>query len=374
MAKEAQLLTLEEIDKQIKTEYKEDGDPNIIPRPSFYNTGVPSIDFAFGGGVEGEYGGFPAGHITEVFGPTGVGKTTLVYRAIAHNQKVNPDKINIILDYEHTTDPKYIKACGVKFDKSTLRIFRPTTMEQGFEYLLMYMQTGKLGIFCVDSLAAMNPGADLIKQEKDMAAAQMASKARLLSQILRNLVPKLAKTDATLIFINHEIANISINPYSGGYQPPTITPGGNALKYYTSMRIQLAYKGAITEESKALDGTDIKIGVGKKISAFVEKFKFGAPGQRVEYMIRSNEGIDTLTPLIGVSEELGFIKKDKRTYVVTVVGHEPVRAVGADALREALKANPGLVDALTTAVGGTKIETSTLPTALTLESDVWESQ
>lgn len=367
-------LSIEDIERYIKDTYEETGDPNeVAKRPNFYGTGVPSIDYALGGAVDGEFGGFPAGHITEVFGGTGCGKTTLAYTAIAHTQKTQPDKINVILDYEHTTDPRYIKACGVEFDKNKLRIHRPETMEQGFEYLLMYMATGKLGMFVIDSLAAMNPRGDMEKQEKDMGAAMMASKARLLSQILRNLVPKVAKTDAALVFINHEMQNINMNPF-GGYQPPTTTPGGNALKYYTSMRIKLDYKNAIADTSKTFDGNEIKVNVGKKISAYVDKFKFGNPGQRVEYILRAGEGIDTVTPVIGAAEGMKIIKKDKQSYVVNLPGFESVKVRGADAFREYVKNTPELLDALTKAVSGGSVVTPAyaLPSDLQELSDVWE--
>ena len=350
MAKEKQ-LSLEEVESFLAKQYGHDGDPNNIPRPNFYATGVAPIDFALGGG-SGEMGGFPAGHMTEVYGREAVGKTTLVYRAIAHSQRTQPNKFHVILDYEHTTDPKYIQACGVQFDKKTLKIHRPKTMEEGIEMLLLYMKTGNLGICCVDSFAAMNPGKEMAKMQEDVGAMGVASKAKLMAQVCRLLVPELAKTDCSVIWINHEIANIVANPYQGGYNPPTVTPGGNALKYYSSMRIQLSFKGMLVEEGLTLDGKEVKVGVGKKIEAYVEKFKFGSPGQRVQYLIRAGEGIDTVTPLLATAILNKLVEKKGGTHTVKLAGFEQVTARSADAFREVVKNNPELQASLLAACGG----------------------
>lgn len=342
----------DEIESFLAKTYGHDGDPNNIPRPNFYRTGVPSIDHALGGGT-GELGGFPAGHMTEIYGKEAVGKTTLVYRAIAHAQKVQPEKIHLILDYEHTTDSKYIQACGVEFNKTKLRIMRPKTMEEGIAILYIFLKSGRLGICCIDSFAAMNPGTELARMQDDMAKMGVATKAKLMASVCRLLVPELAGTQSAVIFINHEIANIVASPYQGGYNPPTTTPGGNSLKYYSSMRIQLSFKGMITEEGQTLDGKDVKHGVGKKIQAYVEKFKFGSPGQRVDYLIRAGEGIDMLTPLISMGTAAKLIKKEGGGYfTLACPGLDPVRVRGADALRAYFKATPESVSALSAALDG----------------------
>lgn len=345
-------LSQSELDDYLKKQYGTAGDPNeTVERPNFYGTGVPSIDWALGGGVF--YGGFPAGHMTEVYGKEAVGKTSLVYRAIAHAQKTDPSKLHVILDYEHTTDENYIKACGVSFDPSLLRIHRPKTLEQGVELMLLYMKTGKVGIFCIDSLAAMNPAAEAERMQKDVAAMGVSTKAKLLAHVCRLLVPELNQTDMAVVWINHEIANIQANPYAGGYQPPTVTPGGNALKYYTSMRIQLNFKGMLTEEGKTLDGKEVKHGVGKKIQAYVEKFKFGNPGQRVDYLIRAGEGIDQLTPLIASAILAKAVEKKKTGHhTVLLPGFEKFTARSADDFRELVRSEPSLQEALLTACGG----------------------
>lgn len=345
-------LTQDQLDAYLKKQYGNAGDPNeVVERPEFYSTGVPSIDWALGGGKF--YGGFPAGHMTEIYGKEAVGKTSLVYRAIAHTQKTQPHKVNVILDYEHTTDESYIKACGVDFDPNKLRILRPKTMEQGIEMMLLFMKTGNTGIFCIDSLAAMNPAGELKRMSDDVAAMGVSTKAKLLAHVCRLLVPELNETGMSVVWINHEIANIVANPYQGGYNPPTVTPGGNALKYYTSMRVQLNFKGMLTEEGTTLDGKDVKHGIGKKIQAYVEKFKFGNPGQRVDYLIRAGEGIDTITPLIATAIMAKVVEKKGGTHTVKLDGFEKATARSADAFRELVKDSPALQAALLEACGGT---------------------
>lgn len=366
MAKDT-TLSQDQLDEYLEKKYGNSGDPNaVVERPEFYGTGVSSIDWAFGGG--NFYGGFPAGHMTEVYGKEAVGKTSLVYRAIAHTQKTQPHKLNVILDYEHTTDERYIKACGVDFDPKKLRIHRPKTLEEGVELMLLYKKTGNAGIFCVDSLAAMNPGSELERMSKDVAAMGVSSKAKLMAHVCRLLVPELADSGMAVVWINHEIANIVANPYAGGYNPPTITPGGNATKYYASMRIQLSFKGMLTEEGLTLDGKEVKHGVGKKIEAFVEKFKFGNPGQRVQYLIRAGEGIDTITPLIATALTQGFIEKRGGTHTVKLPGVESYKARSAEDFRELVKQTPALQEALTTACGGS-VDAGATPEG-SLEADI----
>lgn len=350
MAKVSQ-LSQQDLDAYLKKQYGNTGDPNeVVERPKFYGTGVPSIDWAMGGG--NFYGGFPAGHMTEVYGKEAVGKTSLVYRAIAHAQKTDPSKMHVILDYEHTTDENYIKSCGVEFDPKKLRIHRPKTLEQGIELMLLYMKTGKVGIFCIDSLAAMNPGKELEKMTDDVAAMGVSTKAKLLAHICRLLVPELNQTEMAVVWINHEIANIVANPYQGGYNPATVTPGGNALKYYASMRIQLVFRGMLTEEGMTLDGKEVKHGIGKKIQAYIEKFKFGNPGQRVDYLIRAGEGIDMITPLIATAIANKVIEKKGGTHSVKLDGYEKATARSADDFRELVKSDESLQAALLAAVGG----------------------
>lgn len=350
MAKDT-TLSQEQLDAYLKKQYGTTGDPTeVAERPYFYGTGVPSIDWAMGGGKF--YGGFPAGHMTEVYGKEAVGKTSLVYRAIAHAQKTQPEKMHIILDYEHTADEDYIKACGVSFDPNQFRILRPKTLEQGIEMMLLFMKTGNVGIFCIDSLAAMNPASELKRMSDDVSAMGVSTKAKLLAHVCRLLVPELNQTQMAVIWINHEIANIVANPYQGGYQPPSVTPGGQALKYYTSMRVQLNFKGMLTEEGTTLDGKEVKHGVGKKIQAYIEKFKFGNPGQRVDYLIRAGEGIDTITPLIATGIQRKLIDKKGGTHTVKVPGFEKLTARSADAFREVVKESPDFQAALLEACGG----------------------
>lgn len=346
--------TIEEIDKYLEGKYGDMGDPLInARRPNiFYRFGIAPMDYALGGG-DGTVGGFPSGHMTEVYGKEAVGKTTLVYRAIAQAQRDHPDKVHLILDYECTTDPKYIQACGVILDKKQLRIFRPESLEEGFRIMLLFHKSGKLGICCVDSLAAMSPEADIKKLKENLSSAMVASKARLLHQILRLMVPELEGSDSAVIFINHEIANIHSGFVPTG-APATTTSGGGALKYYAVMRIQLTFGGMLTEERKTLDGKEQKMGIGRRIRLYVEKFKVGSPGQRVNYIIRAGEGIDILTPLIATGVAQGVLVKAKGgMYTVNLPAYADFKIRGEDAFREHLRGDAAMQQAFLEAVGET---------------------
>jgi recombination protein RecA len=344
------VITLDVIEKFLKEKKGGDiGDPTTnAQRPSvFYGTGIPAIDFALGGGT-GEMGGLPSGHVTEVYGGEAVGKTSLLYRMIAQAQRQHPDKLHLIFDYEHTTDKNYIQACGVQFDRNKLRIFRPRTLEEGVELLLLFHKTGKLGIVCYDSLASMMPKRDLEKRQASLEDnARVASKAAIMSDLLRYLVAEIGGSNTAVAFINHEIANIQQNPY-GGYEPPKITPGGKAMKYYASMRLELIYRGNVVDDKKKdYYGDAYKGSVGKKIELNVQKFKFGNPGSRVQYEIRAGEGIDLLTPLIDSGLAHQCIVKTKNTYTFALPGQEERKVVGGVALRELLKTDEALRDQLT---------------------------
>lgn len=346
-------LSISDVDKWLKEKKGGNvGDPTKnATRPAImYGTGVPNIDYALGGGT-GELGGFPSGHVSEIYGLEATGKTSLLYRAIARAQEIFPNKVNILFDYEHTTDKRYIAACGVTLDKSTLRIFRPRTLEEGIELLIVFLKTGQLGIAAFDSLAAMMPAKDLKRREEDLEAVNVASKAKIMSEILKYLAAEIAATESHVSFINHQIANIISNPYEPGYKPSKVTPGGGALKYYAALRCELSFKGMINDDKrKNFEGGDYKGAIGKEIQLFVEKFKFGNPHSKTTYRIISGEGIDMFTPLIdgGVSRKL--VTKAQAMYSLNLKGYEDQKFRGKETLRAFLKANSQATSALYDAI------------------------
>lgn len=334
-------IDIKAIDEHLRKVAKGDvGDPNVVAvrPPIFYGTGIPRIDYVLGGS-SGHMGGLPCGHVTEIYGAQAVGKTSLVYRMIANAQRKHPDKINLLFDYEHTTDKNYIQKCGVQFDTNTLRIFRPATIEQGIERMFLFHKTGRLGIVCFDSLASMMPKADLERRQKSLEDnAGVASKARIMSDMMRFVISEISESETAISFINHEIANIQ--PAFSRFAPPKTTPGGNALKYYTSMRIELLYGRAVSSDKlKDFDGIDYKSSVGKTIELHVEKFKFGNPGGRVRYDLRHGEGIDILTPTIAFGMKTGAFTKLKMTHTIAGVDE---KFVGESTFREYLVAHPEL--------------------------------
>jgi recombination protein RecA len=328
--------------------------------PTFYPLGIPTIDYGLGGGKN--MAGIPMAQMTEIFGPHACGKTTIAYHAIAQAQRDHADKVHVLIDIEGTSDPRYIEACGIDRHKTakisgvdalTFRLFRSPrvkTLEDAIEIFLLFHRTGHLGLCVVDSLAAANPAKELERIKEDLTGnAGVSAKAKRMADISRLLISELGGTESALVWINHEIANIQTNPYAGG--PSKTTPGGDAVKYYSALRLQLIPKGNETEEMKTLDGKDIKMSVGKKIQLYVEKNKLGDYGQRVNYIIRPSEGIDAVTPLIALAIQAGVITKSKGgKHAVTLPGFEDVAESSAEKFRKLLKSRVDAQDALNQAV------------------------
>ena len=340
------VLSLEQATAHAKKLLKTEGDPTLIEgRPKrFYGTGIKDLDFALGGG---EILGFPAGHVSEIYGMEASGKTTLAYRVIAQAQRQFPDLVHILFDYENTTDQRYIQACGVEFVRKKLRVFRPDTAEQGIELLTIFMNTGELGVVVFDSLAAMEPKKQIEKHKAKMGESIVGIKAKFMSAVLRNLVPELKKTQVAVLFVNHMIANIGTMSGWGG--PSRTTPGGDALKFYAALRCQLTYKGAINEEQKTHSGEVYKARIGKLIELNVDKNKFGNPGHRVRFPIMAGEGIDDLTPLIAAGYAAGEVEKDGAQQ--WWIKGQSNKIKGAFPFREWLKKNQKEREALQKKVG-----------------------
>lgn len=328
--------------------------------PRFYPLGIPIIDYGLGGGKN--MAGIPMAQMTEIFGPNACGKTTIAYHAIAQAQRDHPDKVHVLIDIEGTSDPRYIDACGIDRTKSarignvdalTFRLFkspRVKTLEDAIEIFALFHGTGHLGLFVVDSLAAANPAKELERIRGDLHGnAGVSAKAKRMADISRLLISELGGTDSAIVWINHEIANIQVNPYAGG--PSKTTPGGDAVKYYSALRLQLIPKGNETEEQQTLDGKEIKMSVGKKVQLYVEKNKLGDYGQRVNYIIRPSEGIDAVTPLIALAIQAGAVTKGKGgKHAVTLSGFEDVVESSADKFRKLIKSRLDVQEALNAAV------------------------
>lgn len=360
--------SLKEIDTLLKAVTGSTGDGKIDIKPAqYYRTGIPTIDWALGGGRK--TGGFPMGHMTEIFGENATGKTTLTYAAIAQTQRDFPNRINLLFDYERTCDPDYIQACGVKLDNATFRIVRPATLEDGLLEILypLVMRQADLGMVVVDSLAAMNPRGQLEKIKKDGLGSTVAEKARVMSELIRAYVPELMNTTAALVFINHQIANIKMGFAAPG-TPDKVTPGGNALKFNAVLRVFLKDRGMINAEGQSLDGQDLKMGLARKVELYVDKNKLGSPWQRVQYQIRAGEGIDMVTSLLATAMDQGVVVKTKNTLTVDLKGFEDIKAIGLEAMRQTLRTNEKLFTAVADTVAA-KLSTVEFKKDLSVSGD-----
>src|ERR1700728_2948810 len=245
-------------------------------------TGALSLDLALG------IGGLPRGRIVEVYGPESSGKSTLAMHVVAEAQRNGG--ICAYIDAEHAMDPVYAKAIGVNVDD--LLISQPDTGEQALEISDMLIRSGALDVLVIDSVAALTPRAEL---DGEMGDTHVGLQARLMSQALRKLTGTLAKSSTIAIFINQLREKIGVM-----YGSPEVTPGGRALKFYSSIRLDIRRIEAIK------DGADV---VGNRTRAKVVKNKCGAPFKQAEFDIMYGKGISREGSLLDVAVDLGFVKK-----------------------------------------------------------------
>ncbi len=272
-------------------------------------TGSISLDFALG------VGGLPRGRIIEIFGPESSGKTTLSLHVIAEAQKKGG--ICAFVDAEHAMDPVYTKSLGVKIEE--LLISQPDTGEQALEITESLVRSGKIDVVVVDSVAALTPKDEI---EGEMGAHHVGKQARLMSQALRKLTAITAKSKTVVIFINQIRMQIGVM-----FGNPETTPGGKALKFYTSVRIDIRRIAQIKK------GEEV---VGSRTRAKVVKNKVASPFKVAEFDIIYGEGISQEGEIIALGEKFGIITKSggsSYAYGETKLGR------GYDATRQFLKEN-----------------------------------
>lgn len=284
-------------------------DVEVIP------TGSISLNYALG------VGGFPRGRIIEIYGPESSGKTTLALHAIAEAQKTGG--IAAMIDAEHAFDRFYAEKLGV--DVNNLLIAQPDNGEQALEIAEQLIRSAAVDILVVDSVAALTPKGEI---EGDMGERNVGLQARLMSQAMRKLTGAIARTNTTCIFINQLREKIGVM-----FGPSETTTGGNALKFYASVRID------IRSSSTIKDGDDI---LGRHTKVKVVKNKVAPPFRRAEFDIMFGEGISRSGEIIDLGVEYGIIKKSGSWF-----SYEGSKlAQGRDAAKRVIMDNPELADEL----------------------------
>jgi len=280
------------------------------------STGCLSLDLALGRGI-------PKGRVIEIFGPEASGKTTIAQHIVAEVQKAGGTAA--FVDAEHALDPEYAKKIGVDIDN--LLISQPDTGEQALEIVETLVRSNAVDVVVVDSVAALVPRAEI---EGEMGDAHMGLQARLMSQALRKLTGVISKTHTTVIFIN-QIRN-KIGVFFGN---PETTTGGNALKFYASVRIEVR-RAAQIKSGETFIGNRVKVKIGKN--------KVAAPFQNCEFDIMYNEGISVSGDLLDLGVEHGVITKSGNSYSYDDGKEESIKlGLGREKAKQSLREDKKLM-------------------------------
>ena len=307
-------IAIDQIEKQHgKGSIMRLNDKNVVQVDSI-STGCLSLDFAIG------VGGMPSGRITEIYGPESSGKTTVCLQVIAEAQKKGG--LAAFVDTEHALDINYAQRLGV--DLNNLLLSQPEFGEQALEIVESLVRSGSLDVIVIDSVAALTPRVEI---EGDMGDAQMGSHARLMSQAMRKLNAVIGKSNTVVIFTNQLRSKIGIV-----YGNPETTTGGNALKFYASVRIDVRRKEVIK------DGQEI---IGNRVKAKIVKNKVAPPFREVEFDIMYNEGISKIGDMIDLATQFGIIQKSGSWYTF-----DTERVQGREGLKKLLGENELMLSSL----------------------------
>jgi len=312
-------LTMDKIEKSYgKGSIMRLGD-RVVDEVAAISSGSIALDVALG------IGGYPKGRVIEIYGPESSGKTTLAIHAIAEAQKAGG--IAAIVDAEHAFDQYYAKNLGVNIDE--LLISQPDNGEQALEIVDSLVRSGAIDIIVIDSVAALTPKAEL---EGEMGDSKMGLQARLMSQALRKLTANISKTKTCCIFINQLREKIGVM-----FGNPETTTGGNALKFYASVRLDIRRIGQIK------DGEEVQ---GNNVRVKVVKNKVAPPFRKAEFDIMYGEGISKSGEIVDLGVQYNIIKKSGSwfSYGETKLGQ------GRDTVRKLIIDNPELAQELETKI------------------------
>ena len=338
--KKALAAALGQIEKQFgKGSVMRLGDSSAARDIEVISTGSIGLDIALG------IGGLPKGRVVEIYGPESSGKTTLTLQVVAEGQKKGGTAA--FVDAEHALDPAYAEKLGVNVDE--LLVSQPDTGEQALEITDMLVRSGAVDVIVIDSVAALTPKAEI---EGEMGDSHMGLQARLMSQALRKLTGNIKRSNAMVIFINQIRMKIGVM-----FGSPETTTGGNALKFYASVRLDIRRIGAIKK------GDEV---IGSQTRVKVVKNKVAPPFKQAEFEILYGEGISREGEIIDLAVAHGVVEKSGSWYSY---GSDRI-GQGKENVREYLKANPQTANEIEAKIRATLLPKSASETADDAESAV----
>jgi recombination protein RecA len=331
---------LSQIEKQFgKGSIMRMGDTDVSRDIQVVSTGSLGLDLALG------VGGLPRGRVVEIYGPESSGKTTLTLQVVAEMQKLGG--VAAFIDAEHALDPQYAQKLGVNV--SDLLISQPDTGEQALEICDMLVRSGSVDVVVVDSVAALTPKAEI---EGEMGDSHMGLQARLMSQALRKLTANIKRTNTLVIFINQIRMKIGVM-----FGNPETTTGGNALKFYSSVRLDIRRTGAIKK------GDEV---IGSETRVKVVKNKVAPPFKQAEFDILYGEGISREGEIIELGTNMKLVEKSGAWY--SYKGEKIGQ--GKDNAREYLKEHPEVAQEIEAKIrANAGVAASLMPTVIDEEAD-----